>query len=297
MSAVGNACKDLAQVEQELDLIRNSKVAKSTANLLQRGAQVACFQILETFVRNRGTEWASDLTASRISPSSQKIKAIELMERLTRVTSSRIRFLDDNTTKRALMIDLADSLKSFDSNEVLFSAHLSNWADSNIKWDDIEMTLGTLGVKDAKGNMTQVWGELHHPKPQNGIKTLFEGLADARHEAAHESSLSTPLPTLLLLPTWSRYICISFDVVGTLAIAHQKDHNSTNWSFSLPAIRRVEKRDEQSWAEFPPRAKRALKCHKTFELAWDNARQHAESNKQLLVMVDEHHSLQNWSIA
>ncbi|GAB2493282.1 hypothetical protein GCM10027030_28150 [Luteococcus sediminum] len=279
-----------------LEEIASGRLNRSLLDTLQRGVAVSCFQSLERFIEDRGREWSDELDQQRVSAKHFPDDAIPFLKRA--VSCLPYAMSHDSLGSRQIIREVSASLATFDttvvkSHQLAFAKRSSNYSET-----DIASILAMLGSKDPWGEMTQFWRA--QDQMRNGsIKALFTAAADARHEAAHESMLGTPLAVLNAMPAQILQVALSFDVVGSQYLRQfpqRVTQGTRKIKFTLPCVRTLTF-EGTTWAEYRPgnSRQRAVKRSSDYTAGWELARQRAAKNREVLVAIDSQTgNIRNW---
>lgn len=156
------------------------------ARVLRNGLAVYALAALERFLRERVAELSIALTSHshlKFGDLSEPLRtriAVDSLEAL----SSELRRSLDPLSKVASIVAMGESLASLRSSQIKFSEFAFQWPGSNVRGEDLELSLRALGYKNPWGQLSEV---VSRTKCGNGAPTIFRGLVDRRHSAAHDA--------------------------------------------------------------------------------------------------------------
>lgn len=263
MAAIDKLEQRLIAVEEVADALRFES-RSSLAGALSRAIAIESFVAAESFLVERAIEYASALTAMRISPTQMSSGAAALGRRLVAVLAKRLAG-SDAATAQQLLKDVADSVASLSTSSLVVHPLQMGWTGSNLQSTDIPILLSLAGYKEEKAwsLLTHMWARIDGLQQSSvSLRSVFEDVANLRHEAAHNADPVLPLPNLLALPgNIARFAC-AFDLL--MALGFHATRSTLPGRLSKPLqvsalkFRRVEER-KQGWFELSPTGGRAIK--------------------------------------
>jgi len=289
MAAVDALLVRLEQIDAAVDFanVPGNTAPKPVLDLSARAAAVHGLASFEQFLRERGAEWASHLTAARISASQMPGGPMEASDRLVKTFPRRFRELDV-AGRPALVQTLAQTLSSLSVGTFVAHDLLFSWPGSNVQASDVEAMIQLVGYERGWSELSAVWAKLDRRKPPSAsAESILTAFAQLRHTIAHDvDSIPSPLDVSALTRN-VKLIAMLVDVLVSRAIYLTcAGRPVVKGAAESIVVRRVE-RVRGSWHEYGPKATRAYRRHPSLAVAMASAGLRARANGEVLLALDQ----------
>lgn len=220
------------------DLTVISSVDNDKARVLRNGLSISLFNMLEHFLKQRYLEISLQLSGAQIlfDDFPDKLRRVLTI----RALSGLVSYI--NRSSPAERINIFKShvrvMSSTFSAVPEFSYLGFGYEKSNISQQDIVELVSALGISEVWDTMAEISGQVGLARP--ALKSDFEELGRARHEAAHNALANIPSQDLLLNFYIVKAVALSFDAL--LSQAARAYCELSNWTaigaiLSAPKLR------------------------------------------------------------
>jgi hypothetical protein len=279
-------------------LLPEHKEHNDIARMLRNGLTVVGFVALEDFIKKRSSEVVTQVGLANVPFSNLPEK---LQDAATHEVVSALTFqikLMNKADKIAYIQDHASKIASTANQSYELSEHIFGYNQSNISPDIIPKTLRSFNVDKPWRNMQKLASRLHLIGLP--LDETFRSAAQRRHKAAHEASSDIPESDLLQFIKEAYAICISFDLLMTMALKQIQARNIkflegqedvTENSIKLRKIKYIDRK----WKEFSENNTRAIKVSNNKSEAITLARTRRNIASEALIEYNEDGKISNWS--
>lgn len=198
-------------------------------DVLARGLDVASFQAVEQFYRDRSQSWAQKISSLQL-PKSNKV-----MEKLVK---RQFYFLGRGSRRHDSPLDdrsVLESVHSFsgDGSRLALSDLAFEWEGANLQFSEIKDLLGNFAEK-GKGvsfdssvqkildllieDLNKIYPAIWRNQFKYSLREKFAQLAEARHDAAHSYPLESQLMKSRTNAPYVPLVCLSIDLLLHFAI-------------------------------------------------------------------------------
>lgn len=293
----------------------------SLFDIVSRGALVAQFQAIESFLKTRTESWSSQITQMRLSPSPGNnenpypIINQLLYSALAYHITSESKFERDLVDTCKWYSDFADQKTS-----VQIPAAAFRWQSSNLQIGHVTQLIENLYGRPPQNNLQNItrWLkqdslELKQPNLGSAWNSSFHQQFDSqskyRHRAAHEAHLGIDESALLKIITMAGNLGFLIDLfitVGVLAMHPNKqidlNHEFRTFVKMTYIVEEIEK-SGNIWKVYPEKSlgsfrecKSRKKCN-SFSEAWNFARpKDLKSRINVVLGIGHGGDLVNWLI-
>ena len=288
MAAVDDLLLRLARIDTVVDEAAKSSGVTSPELIdhALRGVAVQGLSSFEQFLRDRGSEWAAHLTQARISAATLSGGTLAFSDRIIQTLPRRFRDLDDGQ-RSTLVEELALTMTSFSSGNLVGHDLFFAWSGSNIQPSDVEGIVKLVGLK-GWGDLTAAWKVLDPRFPGNSsAEKIMKDFSSQRHTYAHQVDASINPMAVSTITRNVRLTAMLLDMVVSAALQHIARGSAVPNGVGSSLTMRQITRDGSVWSEFPPSKTRALKRHASLQDALIAATPRARANDEVIVVFDQ----------
>lgn len=288
MSAVDRLLNRLAELDQVTDYAATADpaVPKVVLDSALRSIAIQGLSIFEQFLRERGAEWAAAFSHARMPASRLTGGTTPYSERIVLTLPKRFRDQDPKT-RPDLVRELAETLTSFSSGNLIGHDLFFAWPGSNVQTADIESMARLLGLSRGWGDLTGVWLRLDPRAPsKTSLESIMTGFAKLRHQAAHDPVATIDPLAVGAVTRNVKLVSLTVDISFSTMI-HQlcRGVSAPGQLAACPPIRKVI-RDGTKWPEYGPGRSKARLRHATQEAATTAASGIAARHGEALLIYD-----------
>jgi hypothetical protein len=279
-------------------LLAENKEHNDIARMLRNGLTVVGFVALEDFIKKRSSEVVIQVGLANVPFSGLPEK---LQDAATHEVVSALTFqikLMNKADKIAYIQNHASKIASTANQSYELSEHIFGYNQSNISPDSIPKTLRSFNVDKPWKNMQKLASRLNLIGLP--LEETFKSAAKRRHKAAHEASSDIPESDLIQFIKEAYAICISFDLLITMALKQIQTANieylEGRYSVTEDDIKfRTIKYIDRKWKEYSENNIRAVKVSNDKNVAVRLARTRRNFASEALIEYNEDGKISNWS--
>ena len=146
-----------------------------------RAVAIQGLSAFEAFLRDRGAEWANHLTHARIPATHLIGGTVPYSDRIVQNLPRRFRDLE-STDRTRLVDELAQTLSSFSTGNVVGHELFFAWSGSNVQTSDVEDMVRLVGLTRGWNELTAAWKVLDPRFPGNAsAESTMRSFAKLRH--------------------------------------------------------------------------------------------------------------------
>lgn len=288
MSSIDNLLRHLNAIDVVVDFSNTNlgKYPSAVMDLSLRGAAIQGLAAFEEFVRARGSEWVSALTAARIQatslPGGPNPYSTMILKTLPR------RFQDSSDAERSGLISgLAETLASFSQGALVGHELFFSWSGSNVQTLDIEKMITLVGVPKGWGELTSLWKRLDtHVPPNASAESLMKEFSNVRHSVAHNVNASLAPLAVQSLTRNVKLTAMLFDLLVSQALSQICKGNKVGTQLASSIKVRKLTRDGTHWSDYGPGMTRARRRHKTLSSALTDSSALSAARGEVIVAYD-----------
>lgn len=295
MSSIDKLLVRLGEIDEAVDFATGPTVPAPVVDQIARGVSVQGFCAFEQFLRDRAVEWSAAVTSARI-PSNHSDMKTEMWRDRVVITLPR-RFINIDTNDRAALFrELADSLSSFSSGQLVAHDLFFDWPGSNVQRADIETIIQLFGITKPWSDLTGLWRRIDRRHGEKSAQTMFIAISEMRHAAAHDANASLSLVNAKTIPRQVLLLSLLIDTLVSIWIKRMRTSQPKVDSLAnIIPIRKIIK-DGVKWKEYKPStgptrspgSTRAVKVHGTLEEALLAGAARTSEWGELVVAYDGH---------
>ncbi|PYY44010.1 hypothetical protein DEJ03_12650 [Curtobacterium sp. MCLR17_043] len=260
-----------------------------------RGVAVQGLSSFEQFLRDRGSEWADHLTQARISAASLSGGTLAFSDRIVQTLPRRFRDLDDSQ-RSTLVQELATTMTSFSSGNLVGHDLFFAWSGSNVQTSDVDGIVRLVGLK-GWGDLTAAWKVLDPRFPGNAsAEKIMKDFSSQRHMYAHQVDASINPTAVSTITRNVKLTAMLLDMVVSAALQQIARGLTVPTGIGNSLTLRHITRDGSYWSEFPPSKARAYRRHASLGEALSAATPRARAKDEVIVVFDQN-DIVDWRAA
>lgn len=287
MAAVDRLLERLRVLDEVVDFASASAhTPQSIKEHALRAVAIQGLSAFESFVRDRGAEWASHLTRARIPATHLTGGTVAYSDRVVQTLPRRFRDLEDVDRGR-LVEDLARTFASFSTGSLVGHDLFFSWSGSNVQSSDLADMIKLVGLTRGWQELTAAWSILDPRFPGNAsAESTMKSFAQLRHSLAHDVDAVIDPLSVSAVTRNVRVTALLFDICVSEAIHHICLGQPLPTNLGSGLKRRTVQRDGNYWPEYPPGAGRAFRRHGSLATALSESAVRARTRGEVVVALD-----------
>ena len=182
MAAVDQLLERLRVLDDVVDFSTTTQITPlAVKEHAMRAVAIQGLSAFEAFLRDRGAEWANHLTHARIPATHLIGGTVPYSDRIVQNLPRRFRDLE-STDRTRLVDELAQTLSSFSTGNVVGHELFFAWSGSNVQTSDVEDMVRLVGLTRGWNELTAAWKVLDPRFPGNAsAESTMRSFAKLRH--------------------------------------------------------------------------------------------------------------------